>query len=57
MITLDAVSLLGTEAFSFTPSYSSNLDGFSMPLRAHCIHKYLRACCNICYFSLLITDG
>jgi hypothetical protein len=28
-----------------------------MPLRAHCIHKYLRACCNISYFSLLITDG
>jgi hypothetical protein len=57
MITLDAVSLLGTEAFSFTPLYSPNLDGFSMPLRAHCIHKYLRARCNISYFSLLITDG
>jgi hypothetical protein len=28
-----------------------------MPLRAHCIHKYLRARCNISYFSLLITDG
>lgn len=28
-----------------------------MPLRAHCIHKYLRAHCNISYFSLLITDG
>jgi hypothetical protein len=57
MITLDAASLLGTEAFSFTPLYSSNLDGFSMPLRADCIHKYLRARCNISYFSLLITDG